>query len=97
MVIIVADAAGPRLEEKDVFNRFHVRAGSAEEALSALGEDGRAAEEADHVWVRVDAVRGWAGGDAAWEEGFSKMIGFAAKHGWVDEAGTHVKAHVQAD
>ena len=86
------------LEEPEVLDRFHVASsGSLEAIVRALGEHGRAASEADHVYVRIDSLRALAAGhvSAAWESRFDGMIAYATKKGWVDQAGTHVMAHVE--
>lgn len=86
--------------EPEVLNRFHVSATAGVDAvLPVLGERGRPAEKANHLWLEIAWVRGLAEGqvDAGWHEGFNKMIEFARTHGWVDEAGTHVMAHVEVD
>jgi hypothetical protein len=30
-----------------------------------------------------------------WEEGFSAMVDYARGRGWLDEAGTHIRAHLE--
>lgn len=100
-MIVFVDSASARVElrEPEVLNRFHVEVpgGDAGVAVRALGADGRAAEAADHVWVRIGALREWAQGrvDEGWGDGFEKMIAYAKSKGWVDDAGTHVQAHIQ--
>jgi hypothetical protein len=33
--------------------------------------------------------------DAAWREGYDKMVGAARNHGWIDETGNAIRAHVE--
>lgn len=52
--------------------------------------------EGDHAWLSVDALReGHPGGSASWIGEFDAMIHFAAEHGWVDEDGLMVRAHIE--
>jgi hypothetical protein len=64
-----------------------------DELAGRLGDLGRL--DGDHVWLDVAGLRA-AGqpGDAAWGAGFDGMIGYAGSKGWLDEAGTAVRAHV---
>lgn len=55
----------------------------------------RLADDA-HVWVAIDALRAAATAHA--ETGaFDAMIAYAASKGWIDESGTHLRAHVEAE
>lgn len=86
------------LEEPEVLTRFHIASsGTVEDVVRTLGEHGRATSQDDHVYVRIDALRALAAGKvgAEWESGFASMIAYATKKGWVDEAGTHVMAHLE--
>lgn len=49
-----------------------------------------------HVMVRVDAIRRYAAGRVGedWEQSLAGMLAYAAKKGWTDESGEHVRAHV---
>jgi hypothetical protein len=33
--------------------------------------------------------------DDDWEESFAGMVSYARSKGWTDEAGTHLRAHVE--
>ena len=99
-MILEVDVTGPALDllEPEALDRFHVRAnGDAGQVVQALGGSGRAAEDPNHVYVRIAALRELARGkvEAGWSEDFQKMLGHAASAGWVDEEGTHVMAHVE--
>ena len=89
-----------RLDDPDDVGRFSVAVGEGvvdPGALLAARHAGGPAEEADHVWVRVDAVRGLARGRVAegWDERFDGMVAYARTKGWLDEAGTSIKAHLE--
>ena len=87
------------LAEADDFTRFHVAApgASASEVVAVLGDDARPLGD-DHVWVSVDAVRRWAAptAGAGWDDGFAKMLDYAASKGWTDDDRTHIQAHIES-
>jgi flavin reductase (DIM6/NTAB) family NADH-FMN oxidoreductase RutF len=97
MRIVLTAGAAPRLEGATDFKRFSL-------ALDPLLDaDRRAAvaavaelDDADHAWVRPDAVRAISpfAGRHEWEDGFAAMVGFAGKHGWVDAQG-RIRAHIE--
>ncbi|MEZ5375903.1 MAG: hypothetical protein R2733_05265 [Acidimicrobiales bacterium] len=62
---------------------------------TALGSVGSAAGD-DHVWIAVDAVRRLAGDHATadWEDGFAKMLAYAATKGWTNDDSSMIKAHI---
>ena len=98
-VIIRVDAAGDvQVDEHDVFTDFHVetQAGFTTEDLAAIMGEGTWAG-GDHLWIAEAAIRHWLSGrtDEVWEEGFSGMFDYARSKGWTDEAGTHLRAHVE--
>ncbi len=92
------------------FRSFSVRAdgtGGDDEVGAVLAERGagRPAAEAGHAWVSkawlvATAARAPGGAPdgvapAEWAEGFDKMLGVAAKMGWLDDDGSHIKAHIE--
>ncbi|HEX7095086.1 MAG TPA: AMP-binding protein [Acidimicrobiales bacterium] len=104
MYVQVDLAAGTAtLVDADNFKAFHVVASGdgcdadVGDLLARLGA-GTRSDARNHVWVSQQWVRdaaAAAGAGADWAEGFEKMLGFAAKMGWIDEAGTHVHAHTE--
>jgi hypothetical protein len=101
---VIIDVGEERVAVRDTDDcgRFHVESllgpASLDRALRAAsaghgGQDGEA-------WVGVDWVRseigvaapGSVGAD--WAERFAAMLGYARGKGWLDEAGTHIRAHV---
>ena len=98
MLIRIANAAAT-LEAPEDLKRFKlVVSGGLEGAdlQQALGTAGRL--EGEHVWVApawLTQASG-LGTDPAWLEEFGRMLGFAAKHGWVNEAG-EIRAHIERE
>ncbi|MBB4662170.1 hypothetical protein [Conexibacter arvalis] len=87
------------LEEPDDFGRFAVIDGTGDDAGlgEAIAGHGRLTDGGD-VFVAIDALLALAGeraDDPAWRAGFDQMVAFARGHGWLDEAGTAVRAHVE--
>lgn len=62
-----------------------------ERAIARIGRR----EDAGHVRLAPSVLRFLSrhAGDPAWEDGFSSMVGYAARHGWVDERGD-IRAHL---
>lgn len=105
MHVTVDGAGAVTLDEAGDFTAFDVRVfgGSRETALDALGDDGSAAAEEDHVFVAVDRVRSLArialgdGVDFAWESGFKGMLDYAGSKGWMNDDGSSIKGHLVAN
>lgn len=94
------DVEPVRLDEPRVFTALNVRAParwrSSEELRAALTPVG--ALEDEHVWLRVAELQRLAGDHArerAWTEAFDAMLGYAREHGWLDERGIAVRAHLE--
>ena len=67
--------------------------------LSPSGSD--SIEGIPHVWLNIAVLRTLAESatsvrGADWGSRWEDMIAFASQHGWVNEGGTHVRAHVYA-
>jgi 3-hydroxy-9,10-secoandrosta-1,3,5(10)-triene-9,17-dione monooxygenase reductase component len=101
-VTVDLTTAKPRLVEPRDFADFHLEvSGTCESAenwlrLGALLESqaiGRLAEEVAHVRLDWIAAAG-PSTDADWRQGLSRMVGYARRHGWVDERDGSVFAHV---
>jgi|TARA_B110000438_G_scaffold303302_1_gene364186 hypothetical protein len=98
MIIRVNEVGDVWLDEHDVFTGFHVDAHArfiTENLAEAMGEKTRT--DGKHLWIAENAVRRWLSGrtDEAWEEGFSRMFEYARSRGWTDQAGTHLRAHIE--
>lgn len=105
MIITVPASGGSiAVAEPDNFKQFHLAADGLDvrEVAEVLGEAAHEKGDGAHLWVSTEAVRGWVS-DACgeqelsqeWEDGFSSMLEFAKGHGWINEAGTHVQAHIE--
>ena len=98
IINVPANGGAISVAEADNFKAFHIETDGLDvrQVAQALGEHGYEKGDGMHVWLAKDAVRQWVGNqDAAWEESFEGMLGFAAKHGWINEAQTHVQAHIE--
>lgn len=92
------NAGPPVLLDPTVFDAFDVAPNGHDVAavLDALGSSGGPCEEADHVFIAVDAVRALAGShaDEEWETQFSAMLAYAGSKGWLNDDDTMIKAHL---
>jgi hypothetical protein len=99
MFVLVSAAAGrPLVEFQDVGNlrQLHVEFRQVDDstAAAALAAGGFGAVEGGHAWLEIGALRGGGSGSADWQDGFEAMLGYARRNGWVDQAGTRVRAHI---
>lgn len=110
-MIVIVDLADSTvsLDEPDVFDAFSVRhigtvsdgpTGTPTEAVGALLDDlgaGGPADDSDHVWVAIDAVRLLAEDqvDEGWADSFDAMVQGAQTKGWVSGDGTSIRAHLE--
>lgn len=98
-MIIRVDRTGPSLLEPEDCKRFHVEVvdlpAGPDALLDALGAWADGGDDT-HVWIRIDAVRAAAAGRVAatWDADFDGMVAFAGSKGWLDAAGTAIRAHV---
>ena len=98
MIIRVDQTGVVRVDEHTVFTDFHVEAPggfSVPDLAAMMGEGTR--PDGDHLWIAESAVRHWLAGltDADWDESFAGMVSYARSKGWTDEAGTHLRAHIE--
>lgn len=102
-MIVVAGPAGFSVSEADDFSRFHVDASRVSRTEFDALLDGSPVvtvhEEADHVWVAtsfiadsLDVAR-----HESRREGLDAMLAYAAMKGWLDDTGSMIAAHVEAD
>jgi hypothetical protein len=99
-VRLAGPQATPELIDPEDCQKFHVAYGAAATSTAAVAEalgPWAAGAEAEHVWVRIDAVRQAAAGrvGADWPEQFDAMVGYARSKGWLNEAGDAIAAHVE--
>jgi hypothetical protein len=90
--------AGLELLEPDDFKGFKVvTAGGPSGLGEALAPIGELTDDAEHAFLRPEAVQELPGAptdDEEWRQGFAAMVDYAAGHGWTDESGA-VRAHVE--
>jgi hypothetical protein len=96
MIVVLNPNEPPRLVDLDRLDRLHAELhGTLDEAeLGDLCEP----DDDQHVWLHVARARALgvqASPDPAFGDGFDGMIGYATSKGWLNEAGTHVRAHVE--
>lgn len=101
MIVKVTPQNGSvELVDPHAFDGFHVQApadATPSEVSTALGTAGAGALQDDHVWVRVDQVRGLApAGDSNWSAGFEAMVAYAQGKGWMNADGDMIMAHLVA-
>lgn len=98
-MLIVVDLSEGRvyLTEPSAFTRFSVAVEGQGDLADVVRRSGlgRLREDGEHVVVDLVALRALAGpaADAAWEEGLSGMVAYAAGKGWVEDDG--VVAHIE--
>jgi hypothetical protein len=95
MVITVALPAGDVvLVDPGDFTKFHVEARGDGDLGGALASAGAGRLDGDHAFIDTDWLRANAPDDAAWPEGFTKMLGYARSKGWLDDRGA-IQAHIE--
>ena len=105
---IAVDLAGGTVVLRDGanFRAFQVAATGAggDDELGDLLElrgAGRRGRDPNHVWISKSWLVAQAGASPQaisleeWATGFEKMLGLAAKMGWLDGDETHIKAHTE--
>jgi hypothetical protein len=97
MIVRLSPDAPPALDDVDRLDRLHAEC-PGPLASMATGPLCRADEDGEHVWLDIAAARA-AGAAASADQGFGDrfdaMIEFATSKGWTDDAGTHVRAHIE--
>ncbi len=96
-MLIRVTGASTELEAPEDLKRFTlvVEEGLAGPGLAfALGDAGRL--DGEHAWISPDWLFANSGlaDDPQWVAGFTGMVEFAAKHGWVNEDGW-IRAHIE--
>ena len=97
MIVVLSPTAEPVLTDLDRFDRLHAECSGPPDA-ARLGDLCRLHGDGEHVWLDVAGARAVglaASDDPTFGERFDAMVTFAAKHGWLDDAGTHVRAHIE--
>jgi hypothetical protein len=98
VVIEVGPTPSGAVVDPDDFTRFEVRASTlvdpeAFDRMLRCAGVGRV--DGNDAWVDRNWLHRAAGdGTAAWESGFTAMLAFAGKHGWLSDDGTAIRAHI---
>lgn len=96
MIVVLASNAPPRLTDLDRLDRLHAE---LHDPLDAVRFDDLCeADDGEHVWLDVARARALgldASDDPAFGPGFDGMIGYATSQGWLNDTGTHVRAHIE--
>lgn len=98
IINVSSDTAGLSVSDPDNFKAFHIEADGLDvrQVAAALGEHGHEKGDGAHVWISQALVRQLVGDRGSdWEQNFEGMLSFAQKHGWINEAGTHIQAHIE--
>jgi hypothetical protein len=92
MIVHLTTDRAPEIRDVDRFDRLSVRTDGPLPSMR-LAPTCRIADD-DHLWIAIDALRAAAApADAA---SFEAMVGYAVSKRWVDETGTHLRAHVES-
>jgi hypothetical protein len=95
VIVHYSEDGGLELREPSDFKKFKVLL----ERCSAMqpGIPGVTFVDDGNALVRIDLVPALRGApqDASWRSGFDAMVKAAAKYGWIDEAASAIKAHVE--
>jgi hypothetical protein len=100
-VRVAGPQAAPELVEPEDCKKFHVAYGGDAASPPAVVAEAlgpwAAGADADHVWVRIDALRNAASGRVGsdWPEQFDAMVGYARTKGWLNDSGDAIAAHVE--
>ena len=95
MIVRVEADGSPSLDEPANCGGLHVAGAGERDVIAALESAGVATRlDDDHVALSIAWLRAASAG-AATPSAFDGMIRYATTKGWVDDAGTAVRAHVQ--
>jgi hypothetical protein len=96
MIVQLSTDAPPTLTDLDRLDRLHAEsAGPLADMMS--GPLCRFDADGEHVWLDISIARSTGAAamhDDDWTDKYDAMIAYARSKGWVDEHGTHVRAHL---
>ena len=100
MIIRIDPTSGPTVDQPSELTSFHATSPTADEdaVAAALGPAGRTAGQG-HVWISADWIRSEVAGrvEPGWVESFDGMVAYARSKGWLDDDGSHIRAHIELD
>ncbi len=101
MIVAVESGVRPALRDPDDLKSFKIVIGPGLESedMRRVALDGVAELISEQeAWVSQAWVRQAAGrdGSADWQNGFERMLAYAARHGWVREADGAIRAHIES-
>lgn len=96
MIVLLSPDVPPTLTDVERLDQLHAESpGPLDDmmagSLCRFDPDGR------HVWLDIAVARaaGAEVSDDDWADQYDAMIAYATSKGWTDDAGTHVRAHVE--
>ena len=97
MIVVVDGGSGQVLMDEAENLRglsVELRECGATQAAALLGSLGLM--DGDHVWLDIDGLRALSplAENAEWGAGFDGVMAYAKTQGWMDAAGTRVRAHI---
>ncbi len=96
MIVVLTAHEPPLLTDLDRLDRLHAEL-HGELGAARLGALCERADD-EHVWLDVARARAAgmaAATDPTFDERFDAMIAYAGSKGWINDPGTHVRAHVE--
>jgi hypothetical protein len=97
VIIELSDTAPPQLADAERLDRLHATvAGDPDRTL--FNEFCEPGPDDDHVWVDIANLRAAVVArvdDPGHADGFDAVIAYATGKGWLDDTGTHVRAHIE--
>jgi hypothetical protein len=96
VIVHLSPATPAELTDLDRLDRLHAECDGAVGNARLAGWC-RLDDDGEHLWLDIAACRelGAAVGGERWVEQYDAMIGYASSQGWTNDAGTHVRAHIE--
>jgi hypothetical protein len=97
VIIELSDSAPPQLRDEERLDRLHATV-AGDPARTLFNEFCSPGPDAEHVWVDIANLRAAVLArvdDPGVGDQFDGVIAYATSKGWLDESGTHVRAHIE--
>lgn len=99
MIVVLSANEPPELTDLDRHDRLHAELDASLDGslAEAQFDDLYSPDDDDRVWLAIADARsiGCATIDTGFGVRFDEMIASATSKGWTNEAGTHVRAHIE--